>query len=350
MQTQEVRSVDDKKPLKTKEDVLKRIIALNFDYVLYHKYLNRECVIGAIGDRGGGKSAATSTWGFINFMLDDLPVWSNMEISFGIQVGNEIVKEATGGLVKTGGMVVYKSLPLDKVALLRLDDTYRNGCLVIEEINVQFANARRFMANTNIDFNEVCQQLRKFNTSLAYNVIDEMFVDSQLRALTDVFIKTYDKAFELNNIIHETAKGNDFSWRVYPWTGYFAGEENKYSVTKKPLPPVTFHFTKLHGLFDSTKHQEKGIYSQSRAESSKEITEYMDEWQWLVDKVKAIKEAGYEFIEPVKLPRLIGRPISRQIREHLKEWGIAYDRTTQCYAVNDFDLETDTDKSLVNVT
>jgi len=350
VQTQEVPLVDETRKMKTKEDILKRIIALNFEYILYHKHLNREAVIGVIGDRGGGKSAASATWGFINFMLDGLPVWSNMEISFGIKVDDEIARELSGGDLKTGGMVVYKSLPLDKTALLRLDDTYRDGCLVIEEINVQFANARRFMANTNIDFNEVCQQLRKFNTSLAYNVIDEMFVDVQLRSLTDVFIKTHDKAFEINNLIHETEKGNDFSWRVYPWTGYLAGEENKYSVTKKPLPPVTFHFTNLHGLFDSTKHQEKGIYSQSRAESSKEMKDYMDEWQWLADKAIAIKEAGYEFIEPGELPQLIGRPISKQIREHLKVWGIAYDRNTQCYAVNNVELETETDKALTNIT
>jgi len=342
IQTQEVRSVDDEKKLVTKEDVLKRIIALNFDYVLYHKHLGRECVIGYIGDRGGGKSAGSATYGFINFMLDDLPVWSNMLIQYGIEVSNNLAREATGGLLKTGGKIIYKSIPLDKAALLRLDDTYRDGCLVIEEINVQFANARRFMANTNIDFNEVCQQLRKFNTSLAYNVIDEMFVDSQLRALTDIFVKTHDKAFELNNMVHHTQKGNDFSWRVYPWTGYLAGEENKYSVTKKPLPPVTFHFTKLHGLFDSTQHQEKGIYTQSRAESSKEMKEYMDEWQWLAEKAIDIKEKaiknGNNMLQPHELPPLVGKPLTKAIREMLKVWGIYWDNTSKCYSVENFEL------------
>src|SRR4030042_423364 len=252
MQTREAHSVDS---MNTKQDVLEQIIRLNFDYILYHKYMKREVVIGAIGDRGGGKSAETATFGFVNFMLDGLPVWSNMKIKFGIQVDDELAREASGGLLKTGGLVIYESLPLDKQALLQLDETYRNGCLVIEEINVQYPNARRFMTNTNVNFNEVCQQLRKFNTSLAYNVIDEMFVDSQLRALTDIFVKTYDTAFELNNMINQKETGHDFSWRVYPWTGYLAGEENKFSVTKKPLPPATFHFTPLHGLFDTTKPQ-----------------------------------------------------------------------------------------------
>ena len=351
LQTQEVPLVDETKKAKTKEDNLKRIVALHFEYILYHEHINREAVIGVIGDRGGGKSAASATWGLINFMLDDKPVWSNMDISFGIKVDDEIARELTDGRLKTGGLVVYKSLPLDKTALLRLDDTYRDGCLVIEEINVQFANARRFMANTNIDFNQVCQQLRKFNTSLIYNVIDEMFVDVQLRSLTDVFIKTHDKAFEINNLIHRTEKGNDFSWKVYPWTGYFAGEENKYEVTKKTLPLVTFHFASLHGLFDSTKHQEKGIYSQSRAESSKEMKDYMDEWQWLADKAIAIKEAGYEFIEPSELPYLIGRPVTKPIKEMLSVWGILWDNNAQCYSLDRFNQSPPPlDAKAINIT
>ena len=334
LQTQEVRLVDEPRKAKTKEDNLKRIVALHFEYILYHEHLKRETVIGVIGDRGGGKSAASATWGFINFMLDDKPVWSNMKISFGIKVDDEIARELSGGDLKTGGLVVYKSLPLDKTALLRLDDTYRDGCLVIEEINVQFANARRFMANTNIDFNLVCQQLRKFNTSLVYNVIDEMFVDIQLRSLTDVFIKTHDKAFEINNLIHKTEKGNDFSWKVYPWTGYFAGEENKYEFTKKTLPLVTFHFASLHGLFDSTKHQEKGVYSQPRAESSKEMKEYMDKWEWLTEKAIALKGSEQDHYESYELSQFLGRPLTKPIKAELRTWGIYWDNREQWYVIN----------------
>ena len=98
LQTQEFPLVDETKREKTKEDILKRIIALNFEYILYHKHLNRDAVIGVIGDRGGGKSATSATWGFINFMLDGLPVWSNMEISFGITVDDEIAREFPAGI------------------------------------------------------------------------------------------------------------------------------------------------------------------------------------------------------------------------------------------------------------
>lgn len=339
IQTLEALSVDK---FHTKQDVLKQIIRQHFDYLLYHKYLGRESLMGAIGDRGGGKSAATATWAFINFLLDGLPVWSNMLIRFGFKIDDDYAKEATGGCIKTGGFVVYESLPIDKVSLLHLDETYRNGCLAIEEINVQYSNARRHMTNTNVFFNEVCQQLRKFNTSLTYNVIDEMFIDSQLRSLTDFFVKTYDTAFEINNMVKEKEKGHDFSWRIYPTTGYLVGEENKFSVTKKPLPPANFHFTQLWGLFDSTKWQEKGIYSQSQAESSREMTEYMDKWAWLADKAKSIKLNGIDFLKPYELARQIGQPLSRTIKEKLQMWGIFYEPTEQGYVVDMADLDTET--------
>ena len=349
VQTLEAQS-DDK--FHSKEDVLRKIVAQHYSYVLYHKYLDREAVMGVIGDRGGGKSASTAMWAFINFMMDGKTVWSNMEIKFGFMLRDEYVEEATGGLLKKGGFVFYRSEPLDKVSLLHLDETYRDGCLAIEEINVQYSNARRFMTNTNVDFNEVCQQLRKFNTSLAYNVIDEMFIDVQLRSLTDFFIKSYDTAFEIENMARQKPKGNDFSWRIYPLTGYLAGEESKYSITKKPLPPANFHFTQLQGLFDSTRWQEKGVYSQSRTESSKEMSEYMNKWSWLGEKAKSIKKAGYDFLRPHELSQQIGQPLTDAIKKELKRWGIYYDPHQQGYSIDTFDLETETpdEKAFINIT
>lgn len=332
-QLQEAHSVNDS---PTKQDILKQIVRLQFPYMLYHEYLNRETVCGAIGDRGGGKSAFSAVWALINFMFDDKKVWSNMTIRYGVKISDEMAREFTGGLLKTGGMVVYESLPLDKDILLTLDETYHDGCLVIEEINVQYSNARKFMTNTNVNFNELCQQLRKFKTSLVYNVIDEMFIDVQLRSLTDFFVKTYDTAFEITAMESRKATGQDFSWKIYPMSSYLAGEENKYVRTKKPLPPAVFHFTPWRGLFDTTKHQEKGIYSQSK--SSKEINDYMDQWQWLAEKAKLIRDNGYQVIEPWQLPGLIGRPLNKSIKDVLNVWGIHWDNDNQYYVVEDYEL------------
>ena len=52
------------------------------------------------------------------------------------------------------------------------------------------------MTNTNIESNELYQQLRKFQVSLIYNVIDEMFIDSQLRNLVSADYADIEKFFD----------------------------------------------------------------------------------------------------------------------------------------------------------
>jgi len=286
-----------------KEDVLKLIPKTKInkgEYLFYQEYLDREYVLGTIGDRGGGKSGSDAVISIVDFLLRGKPVWSNMKIKCDILVDDEVAREA--GL-NSGGIAHYESQLIEKDALLKLDETYRDGCLVIEEINVQFSNVRRFMSNTNIDFNEVCQQLRKFKASMIYNVIDEMFIDPQLRALTDMFIRTYDTAFDKDAMMRHKKPGLDFCWQVYHITGYLNGEQGRYAVTHK-AEKAYFHFEPWQGVYDSMRHQEKGVYSlnkreraaamkmQLSVESSEDMKEDMNTWQWLIDKVRQLKDAG----------------------------------------------------------
>lgn len=329
--TQEAPSVDI---TELKKQVLLEIIRHEFNYLFYRKEIDREVVIGTIGDRGGGKSATDAVLGFVNFMLDGKSVWSNMEISLAIEISDDTAREH--GL-NSGGWIEYRSEPLEKNALLRLDDKYRGGCLVIEEINVQYSNVRRFMSNTNVDFNEVCQQLRKFKTSLIYNVIDEMFIDSQLRSLTDFFIKTYDTAFDVHNLEKGKKTGLDFNWTLYPMSGYLAGEQNKYARTKQSIKNVMFNFTPWHGIFDSWHHQEKGIYTEAR--SSKDMEEHFDKWGWLANKAILLKKKHITSMEPWELTSFLGKPINnKEIRDMLNVYGIHYDRYSQQYKIENFDL------------
>jgi hypothetical protein len=226
--------------------------------------------------------------------------------------------------LNSGGIAHYESLPLDKNALLDLNEEYRNGCLVIEEINVQYSNVRRNMANTNIEFNEVCQQLRKFKTSLIYNVIDEMFIDPQLRALTDIFIRTYDTAFDLDALENKKQPGLDFCWKVYPMTGYLCGEQGRYAITHQALYPVYFHFGEWRGIYNSDKHQEKGVYSYNKrekealmraqmiTESSDEMNDVRDEWGWVGEGVRKLKNSGVREIVAYQLWQVL------EIAEHGK--------------------------------
>jgi len=294
--------VAEAKVATTKEDVLKRIIVMMINhgnYLFYKPYLNREYVLGTVGDRGGGKSGSDAVIGIVDFMLRGKTVWSNMNIEYDITVPDELAQKY--GL-NSGGSVHYESIPIEKDKLLKLDETYRDGCLVIEEINVQYSNVRRFMSNTNIESNELYQQLRKFRTSLIYNVIDEMFVDPQLRALTDIFIRTYDTAFDIDAMLRKKKTGLDFCWLAYSYSGYLNGEQGRYALTKK-ADKWYFKFEPWQGVYDSWQHQERGTYSLNKREraamekaglnieSSEDIALHTLEWGWLGEKAIELKKA-----------------------------------------------------------
>jgi len=273
----------------TKEDILKLLIRRMINggnYLFYLPHLNREYVLGTVGDRGGGKSGSDAVISVVDFMLRGKPVWSNMDIAVDIEVSDELAMEA--GL-NSGGIVHYESLPIEKDKLLKLDDTYRHGCLVIEEINVQFSNVRRFMSNTNIDSNELYQQLRKFETTLIYNVIDEMFIDPQLRALTDIFIRTYDTAFDQDSMMRKKQAGVDFCWRVYPYSGYLNGEQGK-TKNGNPSSKCFFKFMPWRGIYNDKQHQEHGVYSLNKRER-----ERLAKTGLLVDDSEALKRAKEEY-------------------------------------------------------
>ena len=295
-----------------KEDVLKLIPRLHINkgnYLFYQEYLDREYVLGTIGDRGGGKSGSDAVISIVDFMLRGRPVWSNMQIQCDIFVDDESAR-AVG--LDSGGVAHYESLPLQKGELLKLDERYRDGCLVIEEINVQYSNVRRFMSNTNVDFNEVCQQLRKFKASMIYNVIDEMFIDSQLRALTDIFIRTYDTAFDKDAMTRHKKPGLDFCWQLYSMTGYLNGEQGRYALTHR-ADKCYFRFAPWRGVYDDKQHQEKGVYSLNKrereaalkaglvVESSAEMEETTNEWQWLSDNARKLRNSGIEYLEAHQL-------------------------------------------------
>jgi hypothetical protein len=244
--------------------------------------------------------------------------------------------------------VHYESDDIDKDALLDLDERYRRACLVIEEINVEYSNVRRAMSNTNIDFNQVSQQLRHFETSLLYNVINEMFIDPQLRTLTDVFVKTSDTAFDADSLVNKKPRGVDFKWLITPTSGYLRGEQGKY----KMMPPAYLHFEPWHGIYDTLQTQRKGVYSISTrdknkkflarisAESTGEMNDYFNKWQWLVDMIQDWKRQGVKLLRPSELARMMGRPLTKEIKGILPVWGVSWDNSIQRYIVEDFDLTT----------
>jgi hypothetical protein len=157
-----------------------------------------------------------------------------------------------------GGVVTYQSEKLDPRRLLRLDPEYNNGIVYTDEVNMEFAEARRSMSNTNLLVDTVAQQIRKYENWWIYTVINEMFVDSRLRDLTDIFIRCQDTALTIDGLEKRKPVGIDFKWTIYPMSGYLHGEEGKYSVTHKADPPVLFHFEPLRGIYNNRQAQAVG--------------------------------------------------------------------------------------------
>lgn len=331
----------------TKDEVLRLIISHMIRPIFIRPHLDAgqmwAFLAGFIGDRGGGKSAGSAVTGLVDHMMSGKKVYSNMTIAMDIEV-EDAVAQSFG--LNSGGVVHYESLPLDKDALLDLDDRYRRSCLVIEEINVQFSNVRRTMANTNVDFNQVVQQARHLEMSIIYNVIDEMFIDPQLRTLTDAFIRTYDTAFDIDSLQNGKPRGIDFKWTIYPWTGYLAGEQNK----RKPMPPVFFHFEDWRGVYNTLQNQERGIYSMSTkdknkrlmmkmsAESTPEMVDDLNQTKFVRELALKLKNEGRDELSAAELKMEAGRPLTKTEKEWLSAYGVNWDTYKQKYVLNQFSL------------
>jgi hypothetical protein len=212
----------------------------------------KDIIIGFVGMRGDGKSASGATVALIDYLLEGKPVWSNMAIQCGFKISDSTANEYK---LPHGGQALFKSEPLDKRALLNFDPRYHDGCLYIDEVNMEFSEARRFMSNTNLGFNRIGQQIRKFGNALIYTVINEMFIDSRLRELTDIFIRCEDTALSESGLESRKKPGLDFKWIIYPMTGFLKGRERTYQVTHKPLPPVYLKFAPLHSIYDDKQLQ-----------------------------------------------------------------------------------------------
>jgi hypothetical protein len=226
--------------------------------IFKRQHLNREVIIGLVGLRGDGKSGSGAVIALLDYLMNGEPVWSNMAIGVSITVDDATARKWTNGTMKHGGTVTFRSQPLDKEGLLRFDPRYNHGCYFVDEINMEFAEARRAMSNTNLYMDRVAQQLRKYQNSLIYTVINEMFVDSRIRELTDIFIRCEDTALSMEGLAAKKPTGVDFKWTIYPMSGYMLGRERSYYVTKKPLPPVYLHFEPWRGIYNDKQAQGQG--------------------------------------------------------------------------------------------
>lgn len=321
-------------------DALRKIIASRVSPMLRMEHLNPDAIIGFIGDRGGGKSLSSALICLLDYMMDGMTLRSNMDITCKISVSDELAQRY--GL-PFGGEVLYRSEELDKTKFLRFDTEY-NGCVIlIEEINVWLADARRSMSTQNLLADDVGQQLRKLKMPLVYNCINEMFVDGRIRDLTDIFIHTQDTALTPIGLSRKQKQGIEFEWYLYPMTSKFTGE--RYADTKQRRGPVFIRGKALWGLIDTYKRQERkkgiamglqpGITAESTAKSDPANTAFNAKWGWVADKLNELIQSGVTEIQSNEYYRMFGKVPKDTMKN---DFNVCYSFKTQTYTIGYCDL------------
>jgi len=263
------------------EDIVKQTVR-----ALFRRYhLNRDWIIGLVGDRGSGKSLGGGNIAVRDFAMNGEPLWSNMQIGLGV----EVTKEFSSQFGVEGGLVVYQSEHIEKQAFLALDGRYEGGCLFFDEFNLEYGEARRSSANVNLMTDRAVQQLRKLQCGLIYTVLSEMYVDTRIRENTDLFIRCSDVAFKPENLRQKMRQGVQFEWLLYPMTTKVFGVGQTYADTGKAVGPI--QITMGH-LWDSINTFERQAAGKMKYTDSKEllpiqmtedtvVVQNRDKWGWL---------------------------------------------------------------------
>lgn len=192
----------------TEEDGRKWLLKPPFATLRTGRLKQRSLIIGFIGARGSGKSVGASKMAIWEYMLAGYDVWSNMDISFTLNYKGKPIKE-------------YRSKPLDDISLTNLDDIYQNGLLLVDEVNMEFSEARRSMSNKNLMFSYILQQLRKRRMNLIWTAQSEMHCDDRLRFQSDFIILCKDMSLVPEK---KCGVGEISYWRVHDTSGIKTGE------------------------------------------------------------------------------------------------------------------------------
>jgi len=301
MMTIEVKApAQSDKPTVTLEDIVKQTVR-----ALFRRYhLNRDWIIGLVGDRGSGKSLGGGNIAVRDFAMNGEPLWSNMQIGLGVVVP----EEPPGQFRMESGLVVYQSSYIDKQSFLALDSRYEGGCLFFDEFNLEYGESRRSSANVNLMTDRAIQQLRKLQCGLVYTVLSEMYVDTRIRENTDLFIRCSDVAFKPENLRRKMRQGVQFEWLLYPMSTKLFGLGQTYSDTNKPIGPIPITMGHLWDSIDTYERQAVGRmkYTDSKellpmqmAEDPK-VVEKRDKWGYLDPKLSQFFDkhaSDGEFIE-----------------------------------------------------
>ncbi len=281
------------KPVRSLND----IVQFEIPPLFRRQHLNRDVIVGFKGDRGDGKTTGAAAVDIMDYMIAGEPCWSNLNVTASFVISDKTAQ--CYGFDK-GGLANFQSLPLDKNRFLAMDEEYHDGAFFIDEINLWLADARRSMSNQNLFSDDVGQQLRKLKSAIIFTCISEMFVDSRLRDMVDIFVETRDLALSPEGLEAKWQPGRQFQWTIYPISRKLTGE--RYASSHQTLSAV-FHGKPFWGAFDTLKRQKRekliktpGISATVTLEKNKEVADEKMKWGWLADIANRLLEDGRAYI------------------------------------------------------
>jgi len=169
---------------------------------------NISLCIALIGNRGSGKSVGATQIVVIDGLLAGRKVVSNMPISLKVKY-----KDAEK---------VFETDDLDAVTMLDFNDfenNYEDCWILIDETNINIADAYRSTSNQSLFFTNLLQQMRHRNLDFCFTTQSEMFLPYRARWQADIFIKCSDLAMASTIYPRSEDIGRKSRWQLYDYSG-----------------------------------------------------------------------------------------------------------------------------------
>lgn len=232
-------------------------------------------VIGFIGPRGSMKSLSASAMTIIDYLVPGYNVWSNMNINWGVDY--------------LGQKLLYNTQDLNKHKMMNFN--LSNGLVFIDEINLEFSEARRSMTKQNLTFNKLLQQIRKKQINLIYTVQSELWIDNRLRWQTDIFIKCEDTRMRAggNRLPYEF--GEIGVWTVFDMSGMLGA--GSYYHTQRPVKTFKFYGKQWWNTFDTFETQADRL-EYGKVENPEIESNYTEEELQLLEATQKVVTAYVE--------------------------------------------------------
>jgi len=184
--------------------------------------------------------------------------------------------------------------------------------VLVDEVNIEFSEARRSMTNRNLIFNKILQQLRKRALNMIYTVQHEMWIDNRLRWQTDIFIKTQDVCLKPGGIYLPYDFGEYAAWKLFDMSGIFG--QGSYTDTATPIIDGwkfnakqwwnTFDTNEIQGI-DAANYGDNGK-GQLSIERSDYVIQEAKNLSVLYKVIEELHDAGRENIGAEELWKVLG--------------------------------------------